>query len=398
MATHVSSSGTRLVLLRGFAISGLLLSAFLVYQKITGSVTYLHGCGTAGGCANVLGSRWSQWFHIPVAALSLLLYLAVLALSFRPRGMPLTLLGVTLLGAPLWFGGLQVFDLHQFCPWCLAAHLIGFTCGILIFLQPSSQRSSLSAWAGGLAALAVLAAGQIFGPIPDTHVETTVQVKPEVREDGSRPAQPRDSGRVVTLSGIEYQVNALPHLGNPEAPHVMAEYFDYTCDACRDTGEDLAAALEKYPDQLCIVLLPCPINRTCNPNIPPNLPNVEDHPHACELARLALACWRADPGSFPAVHAALFRRPVVDAAAALAVVQPLLHAPLSAEAQRDPWIDQVLADSFSAYKSFTQPPGARPNFVMPKLLLGNDHVVHGVTRTREILFSTLEKEFALAKP
>ncbi|MDB6080602.1 MAG: hypothetical protein JWO82_4349 [Akkermansiaceae bacterium] len=393
----VSNSG-RLLLLRMLAFAGLALSAFLVYQKASGSVTYLHGCGAAGGCANVLGSRWSQWFGVPVAVISLLLYAAVLVFTFFPRGAALTTLGVSLLVAPLWFGGLQIFDLHQFCPWCLGAHLIGLACGVLIFLLPAGPSARIG-WLSGAAGLAVLIAGQIFGPVPDTHLETIVEVRKEVHEDGSLPVHERGAGRLVTfLKGKSIRIDGLPHLGNPQAPHVMVDYFDYACDSCRDTSEDLSAAMERYSGQLCIVLLPCPINRACNPNIPANQTNVKDHAHACELARLALACWRTDPASFPAVHDALFRRPVLDPAAALALVRPLLGKPLSDAALKDPWIDEVLAADFADYKTLTQGGNARPNFVMPKLLLGGDTVIHGVMRTREVLFKTLEKEFGLSHP
>lgn len=345
----------------------------------------------------MLGSRWSQWFGVPVAVFSLLLYTAILALSFFPRGAALTMLGVSLLVAPVWFGGLQIFNLHQFCPWCLGAHLIGLACGSLIFRQPTGPSAGIG-WMAGVAGLAALIAGQIFGPVPDTHVETVVEVKKEIHEDGSLPVHERGTGRVETfLKGKSIRVAALPHLGDPNAPHVMVDYFDYACDSCRDTSEDLAAAMEKYPDQICIVLLPCPINRACNPNIPASQTNVKDHAHACELARLALACWRTDPSSFAAVHSALFARPVLEPAAALAAVRPLLHKPLPEAALKDPWIDELLAADFADYKTLTQGEG-RPNFVMPKLLLGGDNVVHGVTRTREVLFGMLEKQFGLGKP
>ena len=88
--------------LRFSSLAGLLLSGWLLFQKATGSITYLVGCGAGSGCANVLGSRWSQWFLIPVTALSLLLYAALLVLTFRPRRLPLLAIGTSLAGAAIW--------------------------------------------------------------------------------------------------------------------------------------------------------------------------------------------------------------------------------------------------------------------------------------------------------
>ena len=49
-----------------------------------GEISYLVGCGAGSACSNALGSRWSQWFLIPVSALSLLLYATLFFFAFRP--------------------------------------------------------------------------------------------------------------------------------------------------------------------------------------------------------------------------------------------------------------------------------------------------------------------------
>ncbi len=388
--------------LRLLAIGGLLLSGWLLFQKATGNITYLVGCGAGSGCANVLGSRWSQWFFIPVTAFSFLLYAALIFLTFRPRRTPLLAVGTCLAGAALWFGIVQAFILKSFCPWCLAAHGIGLACAILVF-----RRERISAGPfkpgllAGLAALAVLVAGQLLGPVPDTHAESEVVLAPEPEAAGpagkeTGPVHSRGPGRKVTFLGNkEYNLSTLPHLGPADAPNVLVKYYDYSCDSCRDLHEDLEALMAKHPGKFCIILLPCPINRSCNPHVPQHL---ENHAYACELARLALACWRTDPASFPAVNHALFARPVLSPQQALEKVKPLMKKPLPPEALEDPWIAEVLAADAEDYKRVNITNSGQANYLMPKLLVGGTRMLHGVTKTREILFKAIEQEFKLAGP
>jgi uncharacterized membrane protein len=391
--------------LRLAALCGLLLSGWLLFQKASGSITYLVGCGAGSGCANVLGSRWSQWFLVPVTALSLLLYAALLFLTFKPHRTALLAIGTCLAGAAVWFGIVQAFILHSFCPWCLAAHLIGLTCAVLIFRGERGKTASPAkpGLLAGMAATGVLIAGQIFGPVPDTHEESNVILEEPKETTPANPAKQdtgpvhsRGEGRKASFLGNkQYNVATLPHLGDANAPYVVVKYYDYACNACRDLHEDLEALMQKYPGKFCVVLLPCPINRACNPNVPQHLDN---HANACELARLALACWRTDPASFHEVHHALFARPVLDLPKAMEVVKPLMKKPLAPDALNDPWIAEVLAADSEDYKRINVTNSGQTNFLMPKLLVGGTRMLHGVTKTREILFKALEQEFKIAGP
>ncbi|MCW1923594.1 thioredoxin domain-containing protein [Luteolibacter arcticus] len=383
--------------LRLVSMVGLFLSAWLLFQKATGSITYLVGCGAASGCANVLGSRWSQWFLVPVSALSLSLYAALLVLTFKPHRSALAAVATCLLGAAAWFAIVQAFLLRSFCPWCLAAHLIGLTAAVLVWradkeVWPGSSKHGALA---GLAALSVLIAGQVFGPAPASHAVSEITLAASPPDTGAtKPVHSRGAGRKVTFLGNkEYNVAALPHLGDPAAPHVVVKYYDYACDVCRDLHEDLLAFERKHPRTLCVVLLPCPIERACNPNVPAH---VKDHAHACDLARLALACWRTDPESFPAVHHALFARPVQDLPRAMTAVTTLMGKPLAPDALQDPWIAEILAADAADYQRVNVTNSGELNYLMPKLLVGGTRMLHGKTRSREILFQALEHEFKLA--
>lgn len=418
-----------MLVLRLFSACGLFLSGYLLLLKLTGKITYLVGCGAGSGCENVLGSKWSQWFLIPVTALSLLMYAALLVLTFKPQRTLLAAIATSLAGAAVWFGVVQALILKSFCPWCLSAHIIGLVCaGLTLFylhrrapallpageiLSPKTKvafgaeatppkPASTSLTPGilaGLAAIAVLILGQVFGPAPATHLESNVVYTPDPPTPAESPTGPvhsRGEGRKVTfLVGKEYNIDTLPHLGDPKAPNVVVKYYDYACDACRDLHEDLNAFMQKHPGKFCIILLPCPINRACNPHMPPHL---ENHVHACELARLALACWRTDPESFPAVHHALFARPVMDAGKAMAAVKPLMKEPLAPDALSDPWIDEILKADTEDYKRVNITNTGDTNYLMPKLLVGGTRMLHGVTKSREILFKALEQEFKITSP
>src|SRR4051794_18384025 len=70
-----------LFLVRLFAFVAFAVSIYLLYVTFGG--TAVAGCGPDSGCDKVLQSRWSKWFGIPVSLYAVLLYGAMLALTFR---------------------------------------------------------------------------------------------------------------------------------------------------------------------------------------------------------------------------------------------------------------------------------------------------------------------------
>jgi len=61
-----------------------------------------------------------------------------------------------------------------------------------------------------------------------------------------------------------------------------------------------------------------------------------------------------------------------------------------AKAQQDPWVDEILAANINDFRQLT-----KKTVRMPKLLVGKDRMLHGLTKTPEILLLALEKEFGL---
>ncbi|MDB4782728.1 vitamin K epoxide reductase family protein, partial [Akkermansiaceae bacterium] len=107
-----------MIFIRSLALVGFGVSAYLVWMKLTGQITSVVGCGGEGGCSNVLGSQWSQWFLIPVSAVSACFYLGVIVLTYKLSKSTLTIAAFLLIMAAAWFMGLQVFVIKSFCPWC----------------------------------------------------------------------------------------------------------------------------------------------------------------------------------------------------------------------------------------------------------------------------------------
>ena len=143
----------------------------------------------------------------------------------------------------------------------------------------------------------------------------------------------------------------------------------------------------KHPGKFCIIMLPVPLNRSCNPHYPGRLDN---HEHACELARLGLAAWRAKPEAFPEVHEALFTRPVLQPEIAEIAVAQIVGEEALAKALEDPWVDELLKANLNDFRQLIA-----KTIKMPKLLVGKGRMLHGVTNSAEILLRSLEHEFKL---
>lgn len=106
--------------------------------------------GTVAGCTadslldcdEVLTSRWSKWFGLPVSLLGGLTYVAILGLCWpaasRPRGTATTALFALALiaaGAGVWFIGLQAIQVQSYCIYCLTVHACGLLIGVLALLM-----------------------------------------------------------------------------------------------------------------------------------------------------------------------------------------------------------------------------------------------------------------------
>lgn len=376
-------------IIRTLALIGFGISAYLFWMKLTGRISSVVGCGGEGGCANVLGSQWSQWFLIPVSAVSACFYLGVIALTFKVSKPLLTMAAFLLIAAALWFMGLQAFIIKSFCPWCFGTHSVGLlTAGAILWKARAPIEAPLVVVP--LALMTVLALGQIYGPKPKTYevtseagIETRKEVKVQNQGEGRLVTFKDPAGKIVKT----YRLGSVPLIGSPDAKHFLVKYFDYTCASCRTMEEDLNALMMKHPGQVAVIVLPTPLNRACNPHLSAK---IHDHKHACELARLGLAAWRAQPESFQEAHEILFQRPVHSGASARTELEEIIPAEKLEEALKDPWIESSLRSSLEDYRALSS-----KRIEMPKLMVRGTKTMHGLAPSTEQFLKLIAKEFQL---
>ena len=94
-----------------------------------------------------------------------------------------------------------------------------------------------------------------------------------------------------------------PMLGREEATYHINLMFDYQCSHCRKIHFAAKEIAERHPD-IAFVLVPCPLSYACNPYIPAS--GADRFAGSCDLARAALAVWRAAPEKFAGFDEWLF--------------------------------------------------------------------------------------------
>jgi uncharacterized membrane protein len=362
------------------ALAGFAINLLLLVRRYSDAAAGIAGCG-GGSCEEVLTSRWSALFGLPVTVFGLLVY-AGLMVSMTERGERLhkPLLGAVA-GGVAWFVFAQAVLLGKFCPWCMAAHGAGIAVLVFSMIRLGSLVAFRQVGVWGIAAFLCIGLAQVYGPHPSSHrmedVETAV---------ADAPVQARGEGRVVSFDGgrKSYNVRSMPHLGSANAKHVLVEYFDYQCPACRIMAGYLDALVAKYPSDIAVLLLPMPLETGCNRHVSAR----NEHPGSCEIARIALAVWRKNPAAFPAFHHALISDPSVDAARRLAA--ETIPPQDMAAALTEPWIDELLRADIEDWHAFS-----KTTDKLPKLLVRDKRIVHGLPTSEEDFIRVIAGELGL---
>jgi len=306
---HYTTQHKLVLLARVLLVAALVVSIYLGWASFGGSA--VAGCGPDSGCDKVLNSRWSKWFGIPVSVPAFFLYTLMLAALLRltPKASALqqrqswSLLvpaAWVVLGAVAWFVALQLFVIKAVCPFCMAAHACGLVAAaLLLYIAPVHEppekpwqrekdvyvvpkHARVSALLG-LAAVGLLIAGQlVYRPKQFT-----------VSPIGGASLQQTPAARIFEIyeGRFRFNLNEVPLIGSPAAPHAIVSLFDYTCHHCRDAHGILKEMQYRFSNQFAIVSLPMPFDRECNYTITKTQPA---HVNACEYARLGLAVWQAN--------------------------------------------------------------------------------------------------------
>ncbi|MFI5379763.1 MAG: vitamin K epoxide reductase family protein [Tepidisphaerales bacterium] len=369
------------------ALAASLLSGYLLWIHMAGQVAPL-GCGGTEGCGQVLNGRWSYWLGIPVSAPGLSLYLAMfLAGCLGSPRQPLSrqrrawsvLAGGSLLaaGAAGWFLSRQIVE-GRYCRFCLAIHACGVLIAALVWFHLIAGRRigpegiGRKAVAGSVSSailgLALLIWGQTAAP--STGIGHLLP-----RQDSAFEK------RIGSLAGFE--LDDLPTIGPKQAKYRIVVLADYTCDHCRSAHQMLQQVRKRLPKNAAIVIVPMPLNAGCNPFVQRTDPR---HQYACELARLALAVWRADPAKFADLEAYLFAVDIpATPADARRYAGTLVGEDALARAEKDPWVGQALTRSTNLYQSCG-------GGVLPKVLIGT-RLIEGQPESPEALISAIQREW-----
>lgn len=327
------------------ALAAIAISSLLLYKSLAGGT--LPGCSATGtfDCDSVLATRWSHVLGVPVSAMAIAMYLALLvclqmtASNAQERSRAawkyLIILSAAILGSAVWFVGLQVY-LGSYCLYCMLAHALGGVLAIsLLGLAPKGpqrvnpsdttepldilmipkSRMAVLAIAGLLVTASLVTTQLIFKPAIQADVQL-VQGQPDIdtgKTEGARRAMSILGGK-VRLEPYQY-----PMIGSPDADKIIVYLFDYTCPNCRDMHHQLEKAVVDLKGKLGVVMLAVPLDSKCNPYVEKT---IAMHQSACALAELSLAVFLADREKLHAFDAWVSqgqRPPGVDEARAKAV-------------------------------------------------------------------------------
>jgi len=109
------------------------------------------------------------------------------------------------------------------------------------------------------------------------------------------------SNRRLSFPGLAepLEVTAMPMIGDPQARHVLVEMMDYTCKHCRHLHPHLSASIDRYGNQVAVVIHHVPLSKKCNSNVVQDAPRKKN---ACAYARLAIGVWKLAPEKFAEFH------------------------------------------------------------------------------------------------
>ena len=301
------------------------------------------GCGPESDCEKVLTSSWAYWLGIPVSLLGLGLYGAFFFITFslkigqqqkaRRSLNSLTVFSFIILGAAVWFIGVQALAIGTFCPYCCTAHGMASLAAVIFLSQANNIGARLSARLNfgigicvALGLVMVVVAGQIFlpkeqpapkmvnlsQPQPNTPI---IKTKPEsaFNSEPSTPAvktvtptkpTPTKAGAFhIPKSDLSLDISRLPLLGPIKAPHRIGCLFDYTCHHCRQLHGYIIESIQKLRGQVSCVMIPMPLDSNCNATIKRT---GRDHVNACKYARICLAVQQVAPTKYYAFDRWLF--------------------------------------------------------------------------------------------
>lgn len=230
--------------------------------------------------------------------------------------------------------------------------------------------------------------------ILDDGGEETAEEEPASKDSVVEDEAPKLSREVTFLNGkIKLDMYKEAVLGSPDAEHVVVEMMDYTCPHCRKMHAHIREALHRYRDQVAVVVLPVPLELTCNKLVAATDPM---HRGACKIAKTSITVADVDPSRFVDFHNYLLANEEKPPTASQAVVRAFRLVDRKELLQRggSPEIEARIQKYIQLYSALAAERRGDKTFGLPVQILG-DTVLSGGDMTSEEMFEAWEKALNL---
>ena len=229
---------------------------------------------------------------------------------------------------------------------------------------------------------------------PATDDETSKGLDGEPAETSAPVDEAPALTRAMTFLDGKVKINVYDEavLGSPEAKYVVVELMDYTCPHCRKMHALMHEALERYGDQLAVVVMPVPLELECNKMVASTDPM---HRGACKISRMALAVAKADPSKFVDFHEFLLADPDKAPTSAQAVMRAFRMTDRSklSKYTRDKGVDARLQKYISLFSALSTEHQGKTSFGLPVQIVG-DTVLTGDMTSKD-MFAAWEKALGI---
>ena len=217
----------------------------------------------------------------------------------------------------------------------------------------------------------------------DSHAKSAGDAAP------SESAGPKKSRLIKLLGGkLTLDVYEHPIIGSPEAPHIVVEIISYDCPHCRKMFPIMEHALERYGDQVALLVMVEPLDKECNKLIT----NPEmSHPGSCATAKLAMGVARVNPSAFATFHE--FLMSTKDKPPEMQAVLPKAYVLADRDRLRKLTQGDELTKQLDSYVDLfatLQKRSGEKTFGLPVQILG-DHIMHGSVEHEEDVFKAWEQ-------
>jgi uncharacterized membrane protein/protein-disulfide isomerase len=202
------------------------------------------------------------------------------------------------------------------------------------------------------------------------------------------PARER---KVKLLNGkLTLDVYKHPCIGNPEAPNVVAELISYDCPHCRKTHRLMKQAMARYGDQVALIVLVVPLEKSCNRLFKTS---EGSHAGACTTARMALGIAKLKPASFGRFHDYLMsgskdKPPALDSI--IAKAYSTVNREQLRKLRESDELNKQIASTVDLFDSLSKQNSGKKSFGLPVQIVGNE-VMSGSIEKADDIYKVWEK-------